>query len=106
MIIKYFTIISLLLEINQRLMKRLPFVMLLLAALYGCNNDAVNDSSLQIAESDITTLDGSLLDCMLDSWEPIYLEDSESALTAYIHNVHSDDGLLYVPSWMIQREKA
>ena len=74
--------------------------MLLLAALYGCNNDAVNDSSLQIAESDITTLDGSLLDCMLDSWEPIYLEDSESALTAYIHNVHSDDGLLFVQSGM------
>lgn len=69
-----------------------------ICACSGGKGGNANDGSLQITEDDIVQLDGSIFDTMIDSWEPVWLDDSEEALLGEVRYVAYDDGLFFVQS--------
>ena len=74
----------------------------IIPALCGCKGsgkgNTAPDNSLQITESEIIKFDGSMLDCMLDSFEVIYLDDSREALVSDISDIRYDDGRFFILS--------
>ena len=73
--------------------------------LYGCGGGKTDGSVKetdgtvrQITENDVTELDGTLSGCMLESWEPVFLDDSKEALIGNTNEVAYDDGRFFVYS--------
>ena len=74
---------------------------MLAVLLLACNgrNGKVSDRSVLISESDVIESDSSIFDCILDSWEAVYLDDSSNdALLGNIMKVQYDDGLFFIES--------
>lgn len=64
-----------------------------------CTNVSNPDTCVQITESDIIKSDSSMCDCILDSWEPVFLDDSSvDALLGDVVKVRFDDGLFFIES--------
>lgn len=80
-------------------MKRvLPLFVLL--ALCDCNgrNSSTDDGVLHITEDNVVNLDQPFTETMLQSWEAVFLDDSDDALLGDVSRLRYDDGLFFIES--------
>lgn len=91
-------------NVLENVLEMLQAVVVLISAvavLCGCcgAGQNVEDGVIQINEEDIIALDRSFEGMMVETWEPVFLEDSEDGLIADIRGeIRYDDGLFFVCS--------
>ncbi len=66
----------------------------------ACNarNPSADDGALHITEDNVVNLDRPFTETMLQSWEAVFLDDSDDALLGDVSRLCYDDGLFFIES--------